>query len=46
MKAGDMSLAKPPMNCRIAKLFGRRATPIRSTATMEHTVIAQPSVNR
>jgi len=38
-----MSLGKPPMNCTIAKLFGRRATPISSTATMAKTVFVHPS---
>lgn len=38
-----MSFARPAMKCRIAKLLGRRATPIKYTATTENTVTVQPS---
>lgn len=43
MKGDETSLAKPPMNCRIAKLLGRRTTPIKSTATMAYTLVVQPT---
>jgi len=43
MRGGETRLAKPPMNCRIARLFGRSATPIKSTATMANTVVVQPA---
>jgi len=38
-----MSPASPPPTCRIAKLFGRRAIPIRSTTTTDNTVAVHPS---
>ena len=43
IRGGATSFARPPTNCRIDKVFGRSATPIKKTATMVNTVFAQPS---
>jgi len=43
IRGGEKSFDRPPTNCRIAKLFGRRATPIKETATLVNTVVVQPT---